>query len=111
MADTKFEVILGMTFLKIKKTNVSFAKMILTWKTYTTNEILPTTDRVQIINPKEFIIAALNINGKTFMIDMAIREQEEMPVHSKKQGQVEVLLFDEALTEVLTKYFDYNDIF
>ena len=34
-----------------------------------------------------------------------------MPVHFKKQTQVGILLFDEALTEVLAEYFDYSDVF
>ena len=34
-----------------------------------------------------------------------------MPVHSKKQAQVGVLLFDKAFSKVLIEYFDYNNIF
>ena len=43
MADTKFEVILGMLFLKISNADVAFGEGILTWKLYTTNKALPTT--------------------------------------------------------------------
>ena len=86
MADTKFEVILGMPFLKISNADVSFGEGTLTWKTYTTNEALPTTEQVQIVDPKEFVIAALDVDSKTFMMHMAIREQEEMLVHSKRQA-------------------------
>ena len=46
VADTKFEVILGMLFLKISNADVSFDEGTLTWKTYTTNEALPTTEQV-----------------------------------------------------------------
>ena len=42
---------------------------------------------------------------------VAIQDQEEMPVHFKKQVQVETLLFNKALTKVLAEYFDYNNIF
>ena len=34
-----------------------------------------------------------------------------MPMHSKKQAQISVLLFDEAFTKVLTEYSDYSNIF
>ena len=34
-----------------------------------------------------------------------------MLVHSKKQALFEVLLFDEALVEVLAEYSDYSNIF
>ena len=111
MANTKFEVILEMLFLKISNAEVSFGEGILTWKTYTTNETLPTTERVQIVNPKEFVIAALDIDSKTFVVHVAIRKQEEMPVHSEKQAQVGALLFDKASTKVLAEYSNYSNVF
>ena len=46
VADTKFEVILGMPFLKISNADVSFGEGTLTWRTYITNKALPTTKRV-----------------------------------------------------------------
>ena len=58
MADTKFEVVLGMLFLKISNANVAFGKGTLTWKSYITKEALPTTKQVQLVDPKEFDIAA-----------------------------------------------------
>ena len=46
VADTKFEVILGMLFLKISYADVSFGERTFTWRTYTTNKTLPTTEQV-----------------------------------------------------------------
>ena len=46
VADTKFEVILGMFFLKINKAYMAFGKKSLMWKFYTTNKALPTTEQV-----------------------------------------------------------------
>ena len=43
VVDTKFEVILGMPFLKISNADVAFSEATLTWKSYTTNKALPTT--------------------------------------------------------------------
>ena len=115
MVDTKFEVILGMPFLKISNVDVSFGKGTFMWKTYTTNETLPTTEQVQIIDKKDFVIAALDANSKTFVMHVAIREQEKMPVHSKRQAQIEAqvgaLLLNKALTEVPTEYSNYSNIF
>ena len=84
VVDTKFKVILGMPFLKISNADMSFGEKILTWRTYTTNKALPIIEQVQIVDPKEFVIAALDVNSKTFMVYVAIREREEIPVHSKK---------------------------
>ena len=111
VADTKFEVILEMPFLKISNADVLFGEGILTWRTYTTNEALPTTERVQIVDPKEFVIAALDVDSETFVVHVAIQEQEEMPVHSEKQAQVGALLFDKAPTKVPAEYSDYSDVF
>ena len=74
MADTKFEVVLGMLFLKINNADVAFDEKTLTWKSYTTNKALPTTERVQLVDPKEFVIATLDVDSKTFIVHVAIRE-------------------------------------
>ena len=115
VADTRFEVILGMPFMKISNTDVSFDEKTLTWKTYTTNKALSTTKQVQIIDKKDFVIAALDADSETFVIHVAIREQEKIPVHSEKQAQIKAqfgaLLFNKAPTEVLAEYSDYSDVF
>ena len=46
VTDTKFEVVLGMLFLKISNANVVFGEGTLTWKSFTTKKALPTTKRV-----------------------------------------------------------------
>ena len=46
VANTTFEVILGMSFLKLSNADVSFGEKTLTWKSYTTNKVLPTTEQV-----------------------------------------------------------------
>ena len=84
MADTQFEVILGILFSKISNVDMLFGEETLTWKTYTTNEALPTTKQVQIIDKKNFIIAALDANSKTFVMYAAFREQKRMPVHFER---------------------------
>ena len=111
VADTKFEVILGMPFLKISNADVSFGEGTLTWRTYTTNEALPTTEQVQIVNLKEFVTAALDVDSETFVVHVAIREREEMPVHFERQAQVGALLFDKAPTEVPAEYSDNSNVF
>ena len=104
-----------MFFLKLSNANVSFDEKILTWRTYTTNKTLLTIKHVQIIDKKNFVIAVLDANSKTFVVHMTIREQEKMLVHSKRQAQIKAQvgapLFNEALTEISAEYFDYSNIF
>ena len=72
VADTKFEIILRMLFLKISNAEVSFGEKILTWSIYISNKALLTTKQVQIIDSKEFVIAALDIDSEIFVMHMAI---------------------------------------
>ena len=89
MVDTKFEVILGMPFLKISNADVAFGEETLTWKSYTTNEALPTTKRVRLVDPKEFVIAALDADSETFVAHVVIRERKEMAMNPDRKAQIE----------------------
>ena len=119
VADTKFKVVLEMLFLKISNADIAFGKRTLMWKSYITNKALPTTERVQLVDSKEFVVAALDADSKTFVVHVAIREREEMVVDSGSKAQIEAqsgaqvgsLLFDEAPTEVLAEYSDYSNVF
>ena len=117
VADTKFELVLEMPFLKISNVDVAFSEKTLTWKSCTTNKALPTTKQVQLVNPKEFFIAVLDVDSETFVVHVAIWEREKMPVHAKRQAQIQdgaqvgALLFDEAPTKIPVEYSDYSNVF
>ena len=68
-----------------------------------------------MIDKKDCVMAVLDTNSKTFMVNMAIREQERMPVNFKKQAQIKAqvgaLLFNKAPTEIPTEYSDYSNVF
>ena len=103
VADTKFEVVLGMPFLKISNVDVVFGKRTLTWKSYTTNKALPTTEQVQLVDPKEFIIAALDADSETFVVHVAIRKREEMAIDPDKKAQIEAQSGDESGVQIQDK--------
>ena len=85
VANTQFEAVLGMFFLKISNTDVSFGEMTLTWKSYTTKKTLSTTKQVQIVNLKEFVIAAWDVDSETLVIYIAIWEWKKwQKILSKK---------------------------
>ena len=111
VAETKFEMILGMPFLKISNADVSFGEKTLKWKSYTINKALPTIKQVQLVDPKEFVIATLDADSKTFVMHVAIQKREKMLVYSKMQAWVRALLFDKASTAVLVEYSDYSNVF
>ena len=72
MADTKFEIILGIPFLKLNNADVSFSEKTLMWKIYTTIKALLIIKQVQIIDTKNFVITALNADSKIFVVHVAI---------------------------------------
>ena len=119
VADTKFEVILGMLFLKLSNAELSFGEGTLTWKSYTTSETLPTIKRVQLVDPMEFVIAALDADSETFVVHVVIQEREEMAMDPDRKAQIRIqsrvqvgaLIFDQAPIEVPAEYSDYSDVF
>ena len=96
VADTKFEVVLKMLFLKISNANITFGEKTLMWKSYITSKALPTTEQIRIIDPKEFFIAALDTDSENFVVYVAIREWEKMLVHSERQAQIEAKAYIDA---------------
>ena len=100
-----------------------FGKKTLTWKLYATNKALPIIEKVKLINPKEFIIAALDTDSETFVVYVAIQEHEKMAMDPDKKDQieaqsgaqsralVEALIFNKASIEVLAEYSNYSDVF
>ena len=61
----------------------------------------------------------LDTDSKTFVVHVAIREQEEMivdrsrkaQIKAQSRAQVKALLFDKDSAEVLAEYSDYSDVY
>ena len=90
-----------------------FDKKRLIWTFYTNNETLLNIKQVQLINPKEFVIAALDVSNEIFEVYVAIQKWEKIPMYYEKQAHIEVgaLIFDEASIEILVEYFNYSAVF
>ena len=86
MAAIKFEVILGILFLKINNIGILFDEKILMWKSYTISKALLTIKQILIINPKKFIIATLDVVYKIFIVYVAIQEQKKMAMDFVKKA-------------------------
>ena len=52
VANVSPEVVLGMPFLTLSNADVDFSSRDLRWRTYTTEEALPTTRRVELVGKK-----------------------------------------------------------
>ena len=99
VTNTKFEVILGMLFLKFSNADILFDKETLTWKIYIINKALLTTEQVQIVNPKEFVIVALDAESKTFVLHVTIWEQEKMAINPARKVQIEAQIKAQSGTQ------------
>lgn len=113
LANTSVEVILEMPFLALSNADIQFLKKKLTWRSYTIAEALPTTKRVELINKKEFVKAALDEELNTFVVHVEALEAPlaEMAIHPSRETQIAALKQDKAPIKVSAKYSDFSDFF
>lgn len=70
------KVILRISFLFLNNIDVKFTKQSkkLTWRFYTTTKVLSTTNRIELINKKEFAKTILDKNLETFIVYISALE-------------------------------------
>lgn len=68
VADTKIKLVLEIFISILSSINIWFAERELVWKIYSTAKELPIIQKVKIVNNKEFAIAAMNKDNKTFIV-------------------------------------------
>lgn len=73
--------------------------------------MLFTTQKVELINKKEFAVAALDKNTKTFMVYIATLSALKWKIHSSCKIQLGLLLADKYLIKILPEYLDYTNTF
>ena len=112
MANVSPEVVLGMPFLTLSNADVDFSGRDLRWRTYTTEEALPTTRRVELVGKKEFAAAALDPEHETYVVHVAsLGSTPSLNVHSSRRPQISGLIAEEAPTKVPAEYSDFADVF
>ena len=114
VANVSLEVVFGMLFITLSVADVDFSGRELWWKTYTTEEALPTTRRVELVEKKEFAAAALNPEYETYVVHIAslsFTPLVALNVYPSRRPQISSLIAEEALTKVPTKYSDFADVF
>lgn len=55
-------------FLTLSNVKVNFNNKKLRWRSYTTAKTFPTTRQMELVGKKKFIIAALNLEDKIFVV-------------------------------------------
>ena len=82
VANVSPEVVLGMPFLTLSGADVDFSGRELRWKTYTVEEALPTTRRVELVGKKEFAAAALDPEHETYVVYVRSVSSDVLPSSS-----------------------------
>ena len=121
VADVSPEVVLGMPFLTFSGADVDFLGRELRWRTYSTEEALPTTRPVELVGKKEFAAAALDPEYETYVVHVgsvssdaspsSSASQLELDVHPSRRPQISGLIAEEAPTTVPAEYSDFADVF
>ena len=71
-----------MFFLTLSGADVDFLDRELRWKTYTIQEALPTTKRVELVGKKEFATAALDPEHETYVVHVGSVSSVALPSSS-----------------------------
>ncbi len=111
LADISIEVVLGMPFLALNYADFQFGAKKLTWRSYITAEILPTTSWVELIDKREFAKVVLDENLETFVMHVSALDAAKLLIHPFRAASIAALQWDKVLTEILAEYSDYADIF
>ena len=113
VANVNPDVVLGMPFLTLSGADVDFPKRELRWRSYTIEEALPTTKRVELVGKKEFAAAALDPGHETFIVYVASLENpsQKGDIHPFRKAQIAALMANEASTSIPTEYSDFANVF
>ena len=109
LANTSMEVVLEMPFLILSNADIQFAEKELIWRSYTAKEALPTTQRVELIDKKEFAKAALDENIEAFVVYVSFLSLgSKMTIYPAWEAQITSLLAKKVI--VSAKYSDFANI-
>ena len=102
-----------MLFLTLSGRDVDFLDRELQRRTYTTQEAFPTTRRDELVEKKEFAVAALDPEHETFVVHVASSSSTPLDagVHPSRRPQLTGLVAKEAPTKAPAEYADFADVF
>ena len=119
VANISPKVVFRMPFLTLSGADIDFSVRELRWRTYITEEVLPTTGCVKLVGKKEFATAALNPKHETYVVHIALMSSTllaslgspPLDIHPSWRPQISGLIAKETPTKVLAKYSDFADVF
>ena len=114
VANVSPKVVLAMSFLTLSGADVDFSGRELQWKTYTIEEVLPTTKHVELVGKKEFAASALDPEHETYVVHVASLRSTplaSLDVYLSRRPQISGLIAEKAPTKVPAEYLDFADVF
>ena len=82
VANVSPKVVFRLPFLTLSGADIDFLGRELRWKTYTTEETLPTTRHVELMGKKEFATAALDPEHETYVVHIKSVSSNALPSSS-----------------------------
>ena len=102
-----------MPFLTLSGADVDFFDQELRWRTYTTQEAVPTTTRIELMGKKEFAAVARDLEHDTYVVhvgsasSIASPNSSPLDIHPSRRPQIASLIAEEAPTKILNEYVDF----
>ena len=101
------KVVFRMPFLTPSDVDIDFLGQELRWRTYITEEALPTTRRIELVGKKEFAAAVLNPEHETYVVHVTSFSSISLVtlnVHPSRRPQISGLITKETPKKVPTEY-------
>ena len=117
VANISSKVVFGIFFLTLSSANIDFLERELRWRTYTIEEVFPTTRRIKLIGKKEFAAATLDPEHETYVVYIGSVNSDTSPssfplnVYLSRRSPVSDLIAKKASIKVSAKYLDFADVF
>ena len=115
MTNVNPKLVFRMLFLTLSVADVDFSGRELRWRTYTTEKVLSTTRRIELVGKKEFAAVVLDPKYETYIVHIACLSSTPLVmsfnVHLSQKPQISGLVAKKALTKIPTKYSDFADVF
>lgn len=109
VADIPQPVVLGMPFLKLGNPDIGWRERIMHWKKWDAEIALMTTNRVDLIDPEDFIEQVLEESTPVFICHVIMIEGYLPEVHPSRLAQISAAT---AETVILPEaYKDFEDVF
>ena len=109
IADIPQPVILGMPFLKLGDSDVSWMERTMQWRQWNAETALMTTNRVDFIGPQEFIEQVLEESAQAYICHVIMVEDGPPHVHPSRIAQISTTTSQPVILP--EAYKDFEDVF